>query len=51
MAEYQGILEDLEAQGAIAVAKKESATSYALTSLTCLDVLKRACIVIIICIN
>jgi hypothetical protein len=40
MAEYQGILEDLEAQGAITVTKKGSAISYTLTSPTGLDVLK-----------
>ncbi|MEY3333923.1 MAG: hypothetical protein RLZZ176_2226 [Cyanobacteriota bacterium] len=43
MAEYQGILEDLEAQGAITVTKKGSAISYTLTSPTGLDVLK-ACL-------
>jgi hypothetical protein len=40
MAEYQGILEGLEAQGAITVTKKGSAISYTLTSPTGLDVLK-----------
>ncbi len=39
MAEYQGILEDLEAQGAIALSKKGSSTSYTLTSPIGLDVL------------
>jgi hypothetical protein len=39
MADYQGILEDLEAQGAIAVSKKGSAISYTLTSPTGLEVL------------
>ncbi|MBE9239011.1 hypothetical protein IQ227_24065 [Anabaena aphanizomenioides LEGE 00250] len=39
MADYQGILEDLEAQGAITVSKKGSATSYTLTSPTGLEVL------------
>ncbi|MBE9058034.1 hypothetical protein [Sphaerospermopsis sp. LEGE 08334] len=38
-ADYQGILEDLEAQGAIAVSKKGSAISYTLTSPTGLEVL------------
>jgi hypothetical protein len=38
-ADYQGILEDLEAQGAITVSKKGSATSYTLTSPTGLEVL------------
>ncbi|MFM6003132.1 MAG: hypothetical protein ACKPA7_06815, partial [Sphaerospermopsis kisseleviana] len=38
MADYQGILEDLEAQGAIAVSKKGSAISYTLTSPTGLEV-------------
>jgi hypothetical protein len=40
MTDYQGILEDLEAQGAIAVSKKGSAISYTLTSPTGLEVLK-----------
>ncbi|MFM6154923.1 MAG: hypothetical protein ACKPE3_18315, partial [Sphaerospermopsis kisseleviana] len=40
MADYQGILEDLEAQGAVTVTKKGSAISYSLTSPTGLDVLK-----------
>ncbi|WP_353929142.1 hypothetical protein WJM97_12480 [Okeanomitos corallinicola TIOX110] len=39
MADYQGILEDLEAQGAINVAKKGSAISYTLTSPIGLEVL------------
>ncbi len=39
-ADYQGILEDLEAQGAVTVTKKGSAISYTLTSQTGLDVLK-----------
>ncbi|MFM2062617.1 MAG: hypothetical protein RLZZ507_2287 [Cyanobacteriota bacterium] len=39
MADYQGILEDLEAQGAIAVAKKGSGMSYSLTSPIGLEVL------------
>jgi hypothetical protein len=38
-ADYQCILEDLEAQGAIAVSKKGSAISYTLTSPTGLEVL------------
>jgi hypothetical protein len=40
MADYQGILEDLEAQGAVTVTKKGSSTSYTLTSPIGLDVLK-----------
>ncbi|MTJ32921.1 hypothetical protein [Aphanizomenon sp. UHCC 0183] len=40
MADYQGILEDLEAQGAVTVTKKGSAISYTLISPTGLDVLK-----------
>jgi hypothetical protein len=39
MADYQSILEDLAAQGAIAVSKKGSAISYSLTSPTGLEVL------------
>ncbi|AFW95159.1 hypothetical protein FJR06_22330 [Dolichospermum sp. UHCC 0352] len=39
-ADYQAILEDLEAQGAVTVTKKGSSTSYTLTSPTGLDVLK-----------
>ncbi|MTJ55094.1 hypothetical protein FJR38_21690 [Anabaena sp. UHCC 0253] len=40
MTDYQSILEDLEAQKAITVAKKGSSTNYTLTSPIGLDVLK-----------